>query len=283
MSFFSYVALTLFPSTAALKCPQDSSFLLRFLRARKFSQERAYELLVNYYTVRANNQQHLKALTPSQSRDVIDVGVSCFLPTTDKLGRRILYLRFGKWVPEEIEMMRFLKANLLTMEQMVRDEATQVRGMILVCNCIDVGMSHVKNVDMSYQRTMNYVTQNGFPMRFKAMHFVNEPSLFGYLYALMKPFLSEKTISRQFFHGHCLESLHKHVDPASLPEELQGSLANGDELAKAWADELYANEKYFEGMLGHKIDLQGDLFKGSKTSEQVAASSVSGSFKKLQI
>jgi len=38
--------------------------------------------------------------------------------------------------------------------------------------------------------------QEAFPMRLKALHVVNEPSIFSILFAIAKPFLKEKTVNR---------------------------------------------------------------------------------------
>ena len=38
--------------------------------------------------------------------------------------------------------------------------------------------------------------QEAFPMRLKGLHFINEPWIFSSLFALVKPFLKEKTVNR---------------------------------------------------------------------------------------
>jgi len=38
--------------------------------------------------------------------------------------------------------------------------------------------------------------QDVFPMRLKALHVVNEPSVFSTIFAIVKPFLKEKTVKR---------------------------------------------------------------------------------------
>ena len=48
-------------AAAGLKACTRSDFLLRFLRARKFDYDRAYALLINYYSIRAANVDIFKA------------------------------------------------------------------------------------------------------------------------------------------------------------------------------------------------------------------------------
>jgi len=78
-----------------LKSRTDDAFLLRFLRARKFDCDRAYKLLVNYYTIRASNADILGHITPSSVEGVYDCGVAAVLPHRDREGRRIVYVRPG--------------------------------------------------------------------------------------------------------------------------------------------------------------------------------------------
>ena len=40
--------------------------------------------------------------------------------------------------------------------------------------------------------------QESFPMRLKAIHFVNEPAVFGAIFSLVKPFLKEKLVKRVY-------------------------------------------------------------------------------------
>lgn len=266
----------------ALKCPTTASFLLRFLRARKFDLERAYELVVNYYTVRANYSHHLKGVTPQQATKVLQLGFAAVLPHRDKLGRKILYLNLGKWKPDEVAMVELLKLDMLVFELMVMDEETQVRGMSLIANAGGMSLAHLKAMDMEYIRALTTLLNDAFPMRFKEMHFVNELSIFGYIFALFKQFMSEKLNKRHIFHGPSLPSLHKVFDTCMLPEELGGSLASGEVLAKELEEELMMHQKYFEEMAPYKIDLDANLFKHSKPQTATVAGII-GTYKKLEI
>lgn len=56
---------------------------------------------------------------------------------------------------------------------------------------------------MFYQSCISSL-QEVFPLRFKALHFVNEPSIFDWVFSLIKPFLSETIKGRvstiQYYH-----------------------------------------------------------------------------------
>ena len=83
-------------SIPGLKSRKDDAFLLRFLRAKKFDYDRAYQQLINYYQIRVQNEDVLKELIPSAvNPEALDAGVTVILPKKDKLGRKILYFRPG--------------------------------------------------------------------------------------------------------------------------------------------------------------------------------------------
>jgi len=82
-------------SNTGLKSRTDDAFLLRFLRARKFDRDRAHKLLVNYYTIRANNRDLIGHITPSCVESIYDTGIGSLLPHRDREGRSIMYVRPG--------------------------------------------------------------------------------------------------------------------------------------------------------------------------------------------
>ncbi|XP_013395981.1 alpha-tocopherol transfer protein-like, partial [Lingula anatina] len=83
-----------------LKCRTDDAFLLRFLRARKFDHQRAFDLLLNYFKKRKENPDIFENFTPLNLKHMFEAGVSNVLDCKDKLGRRIVLLRMGRWDPD---------------------------------------------------------------------------------------------------------------------------------------------------------------------------------------
>jgi alpha-tocopherol transfer protein len=80
-----------------LKSRTDDAFLLRFLRARKFDYDRAYALLINYFSVRTQNPDVFQNLSFSGVELILSKGVLSVLPQRDKDGCNIIYFRPGMY------------------------------------------------------------------------------------------------------------------------------------------------------------------------------------------
>ena len=78
----------------------DAAFLLRFLRAKKFDVERAYQLILKHYEVKCEtkNKELFSNMRPSAVRHVLDDGVTGVLTQRDKFGRRVLIFRPGNLI-----------------------------------------------------------------------------------------------------------------------------------------------------------------------------------------
>lgn len=244
-----------------LKSRTDDAFLLRFLRARKFDHDRAYNMLINYYTMRARNADILDHIKPSSVEHIYDYGVVTVLPRRDQQGRRIVYFRPGKWNPYECQLTDIIKTALLGLEVAILDEQTQVCGVVVIKNMTDLGVVQARNIKRRAVKLWLSLLQDVFPMRLKAIHVVNEPSIFSTIFTIVKPFLKQKTAKRLHFHASSLESLREHFDVDLLPEELGGRLPPGDELAKNWKAEVLSHTEIFDDFQQYKIELPHEISK----------------------
>ena len=52
--------------------------------------------------------------------------------------------------------------------------------------------------------------QDSFPMRFKGIHYINEPSIFDMIFAIVKPFMKEKILNRV-----CIYCIFNSINPLS--------------------------------------------------------------------
>ncbi|XP_057385774.1 alpha-tocopherol transfer protein-like isoform X2 [Balaenoptera acutorostrata] len=196
------------------ECPNlstslEDAFLLRFLRARKFDYDRALQLLINYHSCRRSWPEVFNNLRPSALKEVLASGFLTVLPHTDPRGCHILCLRPDRWIPSNYPITENIRAIYLTLEKLIQSEETQ----------------------------------DGFPIRIKAVHVVNEPRIFKGIFAIIKPFLKEKIANRFFLHGSDLNSLHSNLPRNILPKEYGGTAGELD--ITAWNAALLASEEDF--------------------------------------
>lgn len=187
----------------------EDAFLLRFLRARKFDYDRALQLLVNYHSCRRSWPEVFNNLRPSALKEVLASGFLTVLPHTDPRGCHILCIRPDRWIPSNYPITENIRATYLTLEKLIQSEETQ----------------------------------DGFPIRIKAVHVVNEPRIFKGIFAIIKPFLKEKIANRFFLHGSDLNSLHTNLPRNILPKEYGGTAGELD--ITAWNAVLLASEEDF--------------------------------------
>ncbi|XP_053382425.1 alpha-tocopherol transfer protein-like isoform X3 [Mercenaria mercenaria] len=195
-----------------LKIRMDDAYLLRFLRAKKFDYDRAFNLIMKHFRMRADekNKQLFENLRPSAVKHVLDAGVTGVLPHRDRQGRRVMIFRPGKWDPTKYAIDDIFRANFISLTKLVEDS---------------------------------------FPMRFKGIHYVNEPVVFDMVFAVIRPFMKQKILDRIHFHGSKYEELSEFIDTQYLPSEYGGTAPpfSNEEWTRtllACEDEFVEDSKY---------------------------------------
>ncbi|KAF2354432.1 CRAL-TRIO lipid binding domain [Trinorchestia longiramus] len=141
-------------------------------------------------------------------------------------GRTVLVFRAGggrAWNPSVLSLDEVFKAQVLLLEHVVRRPITQLKGIAAVVDCAGLGRTHAYNLTAAHIRRMVAVVQEVFPLRFKALHFINEPLMFEWMFSLVKPLLSDTIKKRLHFHGSNAQGLLDHIPVEALPSELGGS------------------------------------------------------------
>ncbi|XP_005105866.2 alpha-tocopherol transfer protein-like [Aplysia californica] len=130
----------------------DTSFLLRFLRARKFSQEETFELVINYYTARKEEPEIFRDLRPQCVRHVFESGYTTPLGIKDKLGATVILERPGKWEFGRFSEMDLIKADCITIAKIIQDEWVQVHGITLLLDYDGFTLSHFTHTSPSFAK-----------------------------------------------------------------------------------------------------------------------------------
>ncbi|KAH8026035.1 hypothetical protein HPB51_015384 [Rhipicephalus microplus] len=227
-----------------LKSRTDPLFLLRFLRARKFDVPAAFQLLCNYYRMRFENPDLYHNLYPSSVKEVFDLQCLGFLKDTDKGGRKVFFLRMGKWSPDVCSLEAMYKPCTLAWEHALEEPATQVNGIVALVDLEGGSLRHIASMSPEHAFKILYCVQECYPIRLKAIHVVNQPLFFTILLKFLKPFVKNKFFQRLHLHGRNYASLHEHLPREILPREYGGVQEPVD--SSELVDALLRNEEAFK-------------------------------------
>uniref|UniRef100_A0A0B7B1Q6 CRAL-TRIO domain-containing protein n=2 Tax=Arion vulgaris TaxID=1028688 RepID=A0A0B7B1Q6_9EUPU len=260
----------------------DVKFLLRFLRARKFDQEKTFELVKNYYKTRQQYPEIFDDIKPSRVRSVLENGSIEFPGSTDNNGCAIIIFRPGLWDFDQVTYIDIVRALYLLLSKVMEDENFQVKGVQFLDILTGFTMKHASHVTPSFVKSFMQVLQDVLPLRLKSFVFFKEPAFFDLVFSLMKPFIKEKLTKRFVFNGPKVEKLHAIIDRKSLPTDFGGELPILGN--KAWLDDLFASDAQFEEENKFGF-VQMNVNKGKSVSKSGDADmqGLGGTFKKLNI
>lgn len=197
----------------------DDSFLLRFLRNKKFSLPMAQQQLLKYLNMRkvmGHLSFNLDFLSPGV-RDLINNGYIMVSPIRDKLGRRtVLYFaskilalsNFRFDLPEiyifsgglngvEYTYADQVKAHWLVYETLMESHEEQIMGIVHVGDFNGASTSHValwKN-PVEFLKLLKWGEQS-VPLRHKAIHIYHVQTMLKYIVDAAKSITSNKMKER---------------------------------------------------------------------------------------
>ncbi|XP_039287311.1 clavesin-1 [Nilaparvata lugens] len=126
-------------------CRMDASFLLRFLRFKKFSVPMAQEALERYLLLRQCYEYSFRNLDIQQPNmsELFDKGYLFAAPGRDKKGRRVIIARPGVFDPHKFRNIDMCRIHGVVYETLMEDEESQVRGFVHFNDGVGVSFPHL--------------------------------------------------------------------------------------------------------------------------------------------
>ncbi|XP_027839521.1 alpha-tocopherol transfer protein-like isoform X2 [Aphis gossypii] len=232
----------------------DDNFLLRFLRAKKFSLPLAQEALERYLLLRQTFGRQLfneLDITCPRLEKLLELGYIFVVPKRDKNGRRIIITRPGVFNPSIWTNAEMCRMHGVTYETLMEDQENQ--------------------------RTL--------PMRHKEIYGVNVPLSLKFALDFGMTLISEKIRSRVKIFSSIEES-HTYVDKSLLPKEYGGEMEMSTMIG-LWKQELL--EKREQILKNEKMSVREDMFSEGARQGRVSALTnhshhhMVGSFRQLTV
>lgn len=270
----------------------DDTFLLRFLRAKKYSIPMAEQTLLKYLNVKRTFPQYtteLNLLDPTV-RDVLDSGYIFATPQRDRHGRRVIIINAKAFNPKLWSSTDQARAHFITYEYLMEDPITQIVGVTHVGDFAGVTTSHVTNWNPTdFARLFKWAEQS-YPLRHKEIHLINVPSTLKWLIDFVKNRVSNKIRQRLSVYTSDKE-LFKATDVDCLPQEMGGKMPL-KEMVQLWKQELQKKQDILLQLDEMRLlSDRGIQRKSSYNSEKASnqqntfvsqIESIQGSFRKLE-
>ncbi|XP_077208420.1 alpha-tocopherol transfer protein [Paroedura picta] len=229
----------------------SDAFLVRFLRARDFCADQAWKLLKNYNTWRAECPELSADLQPSSVLGLLNAGYHAVLRERDPAGSKVIVYRIAKWDPKMFTAFDVFRVSLITSELIVREIDTQRNGVKVIFDLQGWRFAHAFQISPGVAKRIAAVLTDSFPLKVRGIHLINEPLFFHPVFALIKPFLTEKIKARVHMHGsNYLQTLQQHF-PRILPSEYGGEAVSMEELSQEWTDFITESAGYLQSISQH--------------------------------
>lgn len=233
-----------------LHAKTDAVTILRFLRSCKFDIEKTQKKITNFYELRGNAPEWFENRDPirPELKELLDLGVFLPLLKRDQYGRLVVIIRTAAHNPQFHLQNDVLKVGKMTLDLAVEmDESVSVYGVTAIFDLNATTFSHATQMTPSIIKKAVHAWQDCYPLRTKSLDFVNSPTFVNVVLNIFRSFMREKMRNRVHVHGYDLQSLHKIVDPAILPEEYGGTGGKVQDLIDYWTKTvLEARDWYIE-------------------------------------
>ncbi|XP_052860318.1 retinaldehyde-binding protein 1-like [Anopheles cruzii] len=266
------------------KCRTDASFLLRFLRFRKYSVPTACEALERYLAMRETFPTWFKNLDCNEPRmrELLEDGV-CFRVGQDSDGRTVILFSVRNMNVDKFDPLDQGRFVALVIEALLEMEEVQIGGFRVMVNFTDTVLKHYGVWGVTDMKIFMDAINRSYPIRIREVHGAKLPKFAVSILNLLLTFASPKLKERIICHKTVLEMKSK-FDASVLPTEFGGEVDLG-EINRKFLKHLEDRRTVIMALDELDIDTAhySALWNQSHVVENEVEGGVAGSFRKLNV
>ncbi|XP_315397.5 retinaldehyde-binding protein 1 [Anopheles gambiae] len=266
------------------KCRTDASFLLRFLRFRKYSVPMACEALERYLAMRETFPQWFKNLDCNDPamREMLQDGVFTKLGQ-DAEGRTVILFRFASFNVDKFTSLQEGRFTVLLIETLLECEELQIGGFRVLIDYTGSVLKHYGIWGVSDMKVFMDAINRSYPIRIREVHGAKFPKFAVSLLNLLLTFASPKLKDRITCHNS-VEEMAKRCESTLLPKEW-GGVCDLQEFNQRFQDHLEDRRQVLLALDEMDIDTTNytSLWKHHEAPENEIDSGAMGSFRKLDV
>lgn len=229
-----------FPTVKLIR--KDDSFLLRFLRSKKFDQKKALKNLHHYHEIRSQNPEVFKRVdNPVLINDLLNMGPAIPLSQNAKDGSVVIVTQpwMGLDPDSQHSIDDFFAAMFLTIEKLLDlQEHSQIVGLTLIDNLENIGLKMAIKSSGTGGKLIRQLFQDVMPVRVQRIVVINESTVVDVICNVMNTFLRDKIKDRIKVKGSKASKLSEVMDLKHLPPEIGGNGNSIDPLD--WKNFMFA-------------------------------------------
>ncbi|XP_072983838.1 patellin-6 [Typha latifolia] len=210
--------------------------LLKFLRARDYSARDAHAMLVRCAEWRAEFGADGVVEEELGFKELEEV--VAYMHGWDRGGHPVCYNAYGVFKDKEMydrvfgdadKLSRFLRWRVQVMERGVRMLQLRPGGVNSIIQVTDLKDMPKRELRAASNHILS-LFQDNYPELVASKVFINVPWYFSMLYAMVSPFLTERTKSKFVIarEGNVAETLYKFIRPEFVPVQYGGLSRPGD-------------------------------------------------------
>ncbi|KAG5892444.1 hypothetical protein JTB14_009852 [Gonioctena quinquepunctata] len=224
----------------------EDKYLLTFLRSCNFNLDETKTRMVNYYTMRRDEEIWYRNRDPrlEEIQELVKLGV--FVPLKVLYKRNlVVIIRTAAHDPKKHTQENVFKTGLMLLDiaAMLEHDCSEIDGIISIFDMKGVTIWHAKPLTPNVVRKAVFGWMNyHFPA--KQLEYINTPFYLNVILNLFKSFMSAELKKKVRVHS-TLDSFHKIIDKNILPVEYGGFGESIKDLIDYWNEKLLSYRDWF--------------------------------------